>query len=160
MNRRSVLLATALMLGISLLGGISLAQAQQANEAAVKSAIDAYHSALGSLDAKKMAGLWAHLPYAVLINPSDKAISVGWADVNKNWEDTFNTYSELKVTQSDGPYIHIKGNTAWASGIASATGSLKSGVSFNNSLTYELDVFEKFGRQWFLVSHSAVRVPK
>ena len=94
---------------------------------AVKAVIDGYHSALSALDVQKMDGLWAHDPYVVLINPRDKGISVGWDAVKKNWDATFAAWSELKVTQQDGPHIHVNGNVAWASGIALAAGKLKNG---------------------------------
>ncbi len=125
----------------------------------MQSTIDAYHSALNSLDAKKVEALWAHVPYAMLINPGNKAVSVGWENVKKNWEDTFNAFSQLKVTQSDGPHIHIKGHTAWADGIASASVTPKSGQSTNIQV-FELDVFERHGGHWLLVSHSALGIPK
>ncbi len=111
MNRRTTitLLAQALLLSIVLLAGTGTSNAQQSD---IKSAIDAFHVAIGSLDMKKMEPLWAHEKYVTLINPSDKSISVGRGAVKKNWETTFNSVAGLKVTQSGGPQIRIKGDEA------------------------------------------------
>jgi hypothetical protein len=48
------------------------------------------------------------------IDPSDKSISVGWDAVKNNFESEFNAFSELKVTQADGPHIQVKGDVAWS----------------------------------------------
>jgi hypothetical protein len=61
---------------------------------------------------------WNHDAHVILINPSDKSVSVGWDAVKKDWEKHFNFLSELKVTQADGPHISTKGEVAWATGIA------------------------------------------
>jgi len=128
MNRRTALSLTVRFLaGAAVLASIGSISAQQADTDAVKAVIDGYHSALSALDVQKMDGLWAHDPYVVLINPRDKGISVGWDAVKKNWDATFAAWSELKVTQQDGPHIHVNGNVAWASGIALAAGKLKNG---------------------------------
>ena len=108
---------------------------------------------------QKMDPLWAHDAYVILINPQDKSISIGWDAVKKNWESTFNSDSELKVTQADGPHIHVNGNVAWSTGIANAVVKPKVGDAVN-ARTYEADVFQKSGTQWLLVSHAAWRVPK
>ena len=106
----------------------------------------------------KMDAVWAHDADAMLINPRDKNISVGWDAIKKNWEATFNFWSELKVTRTAGP-IHISGNIAWATGIADVVGKSKAGAAVN-APTFESDVFEKRGDRWLLVSHSAWRVPQ
>ena len=160
MNRRTAFsLTVGFLAGAAVLASIGSISAQQADTDAVKAVIDGYHSALSALDVQKMDGLWAHDPYVVLINPRDKGISVGWDAVKKNWDATFAAWSELKVTQQDGPHIHVNGNVAWASGIALAAGKLKNGTTVS-SPTYEIDVMEKRGNSWLLVSHTAVRVPQ
>jgi ketosteroid isomerase-like protein len=89
------------------------------------------------------------------VNPQDKSISVGWDAIKKNWETMFSSVSELKVTQADGPHIHVTGDVAWATGIANDTFKTKAGAAVN-APTYETDVFEKRGSQWLLVSHTAL----
>jgi ketosteroid isomerase-like protein len=74
-----------------------------AQDADVKAAVAAYHAALTSLDLSKMKALWAYDGNVILINPADKAVSVGWDAVKKNWEGTFTFFSQLDVTQVDGP---------------------------------------------------------
>jgi ketosteroid isomerase-like protein len=159
MSRRTSikLIAQALLLSVVvLLAGNGKSYAQQSG---IKTAIDAFHAALTSLDMKKMDAIWAHESYVMLINPSDKSISVGWDAVKNKWEATFNSYAELKVTQADGPHIHVNGNVAWATGIATAELKTKAGTGFSGPV-FETDVFEKHGRRWLLVSHTALRAPQ
>jgi ketosteroid isomerase-like protein len=137
--------------------GKSYAQQSEVNN--VKAAVEAFHAALGTLDVSKMDPLWAHDAYVTLINPRDKSISVGWDAVKKNWEATFDADSELKVSQADGPHIHIDGNVAWSTGMANAALKLKAGNAVN-APTFEATVFQKRGSQWLLVSHAAWRVPQ
>ena len=158
MNRRNIFTLPAVaVLGLVLVPCGALAQ--QSDIDAVKAAIVSFHAALGSLDAQKMEPLWAHESYVTLINPADKSISVGYDAVKKSWEDSFKGYTELKATETDGPYIHANGNVAWSTGIAQAEAKFKNGNAFSGNV-FETDVFEKQGGRWLLVSHSALRVPK
>jgi ketosteroid isomerase-like protein len=157
MNRRNILSLSAITaLGLALLPGNAVAQ--QSDTDKVKAALDAFHAALSSLDIGKMDVVWAHDADAMLINPRDKSISVGWDAIKKNWEATFSFWSELKVTRTDGP-IHVSGNVAWATGIADSVGKSKAGAAVT-APTFESDVFEKRGDRWLLVSHTALRVPQ
>jgi hypothetical protein len=52
----------------------------------VKSATDAYHSALEAAVASKMESLWAHDANVLLVNPADTSVSVGWDAVKGNWK--------------------------------------------------------------------------
>jgi len=162
MNRRAstALIGRALVFSIVvLLAGNGKSGAQQSDIDAVKAAIAAYHAALGTLDVAKMDPLWAHDAAVMLVNPPDKSISVGWDPVKKNWEASFSRETELKVTQAEGPYIQVKGDVAWATGVANAAIKLKTGNAFT-APTVETDVFEKRGGAWLLVSHTASRLPK
>ena len=159
LNRRAsiTLIAQGLLLAlIVLLAGNGRSYAQQAD---IKGAIDGFHAALTSLDMKKMEPIWAHESYVMLINPSAKNISVGWEAVKKNWEATFNGLGELKVTQTDGPNIHVNGDVAWATGLVSAQLKTKTGAAVTENV-FETDVFEKHGGGWQLVSHTALRASK
>jgi ketosteroid isomerase-like protein len=127
MNRRTTaaLIARAMLLSVVvLLGGNGKSYAQQADIDSVKATVEAYHAAIGSLDMSKMDPLWAHDAYVTVIQPRDKGISVGWDAVKKSWETLPNVWSDLKVTQTDGPHIHIDGNVAWSEGIANAAGTI------------------------------------
>ena len=159
MDRRAILMGVGLVGSAALLLNTPPVSAQQSEAAAVKAVIDDFHAALSALDAKKMDSLWAHDAYVTLINPRDKAISVGWDAVKKNWDATYPVWSQLKVTQQDGPDIHVDGRVAWASGIAVAAGQLRNGTAVS-SPTYEIDVLEKRDNRWLLVSHTALRVPQ
>jgi ketosteroid isomerase-like protein len=157
MNRRDILSLSAITaLGLGLRPGNAVAQ--QSDTDKVKAALDDFHAALSSLDIDKMDAIWAHDADAMLINPRDKSISVGWDAIKKNWEATFNVWSELKVTRTGGP-IHVSGNIAWATGIADVVGKSKTGTAVT-APTFESSVFEKRGERWLLVSHSAWRVPQ
>ena len=159
MNRHisTALIARALLFSVVvLLAGNARSYAQEVD---IKAAVAAYHAALGSLDIAKMEPLWAHDADVMLINPADKGISVGWDAARKDWEAQFAVLSDLKVTQTDGPHIAVKGDVAWSTGIANAAAKSKAGADVGG-LVYESDVFEKRGGQWLLVSHTALAAPK
>jgi ketosteroid isomerase-like protein len=159
MNRRNILaIAAATGLGLSLLS--STACAQQSDTDKIKATIDDFHAAISSLDIRKMDDLWAHEPYVMVINPRDKGVSVGWDAVRKNWETVFNFWTDLKVTKTDGPHIHINGGLAWADGIAVVAGKPKTGEPISNAPTLETGILEKRGDRWLVVSWSAWRAPQ
>jgi ketosteroid isomerase-like protein len=161
MNRRTALALTIGLSSIGLLAGNGIGHAQQSDADKVKAAIDGFHTAISSLDIRKMDDVWAHEPYAMVVNPRDKTVTVGWDAIRKNFEGTvFQFWSELKVTGRDAPTIHIKGETAWATGIAVASGKPKAGGDAINAPTFESAVFEKRGDRWLIVSWSAWRVPQ
>jgi ketosteroid isomerase-like protein len=146
------------VLGVSLLAPCS-ALAQQSDVDAVKTAYASFLAALGSLDIQKMEPLWAHESYVTLVNPA-KSISIGSDAAKKNWEDgIFKGYAELKVTDVDGPHIHINGNVAWLTGITHAEGKMKNGNSTDANV-FATQVYEKHGDRWLLVANTALRVPK
>lgn len=157
MNWRNILsLSAVTVLGFGLLAGNAVAQ--QSDIEKVKAALDAFNTALSSLDIGKMDAVWGHDADAMLINPRDKSISVGWDAIKKNWEATFNFWSELKVTRTEGP-IHVSGNVAWSTGVADVVGKSKAGAAVSTP-TFEADVFERRGDRWLMVSHSAWRIPQ
>ena len=156
MNRRNILsLSATAALGLAVLPINAVAQQSEIDK--VKATLDAFGAALSSLDISKMDAVWAHDADAMLINPRDKTVSVGWDAIKKNWEATFAFWSELKVTRTSGP-IHVSGNVAWSLGSAEVVGKSKAGDAVS-SPTFESDVFEKRGDRWLMVSHSAWRIP-
>src|SRR5262245_42319610 len=44
------------------------------------------HTAISSLDIRKMDDVWPHEPYAMAVNPRDKTVTVGWDAIRKNFE--------------------------------------------------------------------------
>jgi len=160
MNRRNTLALTlGLCSGIALLLGNGTVFAQQSETDKVKAAIDGFHAALDSLDIRKMEEVWAHDPFVMMVNPRDKSLSIGWDSVKKNWEATFNFWTELKTPRTDGPHIHISGNVAWVNGMVVANGKPKTGAGVS-APTFETVIFEKRGDRWLIVSHSAWRTPQ
>ena len=183
MKRRNAITLIVRALLLSFLAVLAGGSKSYAQESDIKAAVDVYHAALGSLDVSKMEPLWAHDTDVILINPADKSISVGWDAVKKGWEAQFNFLSELKVTQADGPYVSVKGDVAWSTGIAKAVAKSKTGADVGRllwradrlcvfgdasaqsvdqiaTLVYESDVFERRDGQWLLVSHTALAVSK
>src|SRR5262249_42293837 len=106
MNRRAMISLVATVFGSTLLGCTG-AGAQQSDEDKIKAAINAYHEAISALDIAKMEPIWAHDPYVMAIQPRTTTIAVGWDDVKNAWEGTFALWTELKITQKEGPHIHI-----------------------------------------------------
>jgi|HubBroStandDraft_6_1064221.scaffolds.fasta_scaffold220183_1 ketosteroid isomerase-like protein len=155
MTRRTSLTPIARVLVFSVIAliaaiiGKSYAQSDMND---VKAVVTAYHAALSALDAAKMEALWVEDHSVMDIEPSAKSISLGWNAVKKTFETEFNAFSELKVTQADGPHIQVKGDVAWSTGIANASWKTKAGDV--------VDVFEKRNGHWLLVSHVALRVPQ
>jgi ketosteroid isomerase-like protein len=138
-------------------GTVLIASNANAQEADIKAAIDAYHAAISSLDITKMDPLWVHDASVMVINPRSKSVSVGWDAVRKAWQASTDNWSELKVTQRDGPHTQVKGDVAWATGIANVTGKAKTGNS-TDAPTFETDVFERRDGHWLLVSHTGLRI--
>ena len=116
---------------------------------------------LTKLELQILEALWAHDDSVMDIEPNDKAISLGWDAVKKNFETEFAGVAQLKLEQKDGPHIQVKGDVARSIGIANAaTLQPKGGPVLSNVQTYETDVFEKRDGKWLLVSHVALRVPQ
>ena len=124
----------------------------QSDADAVKAAVDAYHAALVSLDVAEVAPLWAHDGDVMVVNPADGNVSVGWEAVKKSWEGDLSKMSELTLTQSEGPYIQVRGDVAWATGVLIAGAKMKGGGGGSGPL-FESDIFERHGGSWLLVSH-------
>ena len=127
-------------------------------EAAVKSTMASFYTALSSRDMSKMQAIWAHVPYATLLNPRDKAAAVGWSDISKRWQDVFDHWSYLNLTSKELPQVHVKGNAAWSHSMGLAQGTGKDGQQ-TEFVTLQTDVFEKIGNRWLLVSHHASLQP-
>jgi hypothetical protein len=81
---RMLLLAFAVLLVGS---GVGAAQQSEADQ--VKAVLAALQGAISSLDMAKMEPLWVHDANVMLINPRDKAVSIGWDQAKKNWETVF-----------------------------------------------------------------------
>jgi uncharacterized protein (TIGR02246 family) len=163
MNGRAsiTLIAQALLFSsVFLVAGNGMSYAQSDTDD-VKAVVDAYRAALSALDAPKMETLWAHDDTVMDIEPNDKAISLGWDAVKKNFDTEFANLAQLKLMQVDGPHIQVKGDAAWSTGIANATTlQPKGGPVLTNVQTFETDVFQKRDGHWLLVSHTALRVPQ
>ena len=164
MNRLAARTTTAValvFLGITLLAGERIGYTQPRSDSdAVEAAVDAFHAALANLDIEKLQAVWAQEPYAVLVNPRDKAPAVGWDAVKKDWQNgVFGFWSELKLTPKEPPQIHINQATASVTGVTGVEGKNKGGQTLNFTII-ETQVYEKRGDRWLIISHHASPVPK
>lgn len=158
-RRQMVSLAAASLCLGAVLVTANLAKAAPSDSTEIGAAIQGFHAALESRDLNKMEAVWAHETYALLVTPRDKTVTVGWDNVRKSWETTFNFWAELKIQVIDAPHIRINGNVAWADSSVVAIGKSKAGADIKGA-TFESYVFERRGRQWLLVSHNAWRMPQ
>jgi ketosteroid isomerase-like protein len=125
----------------------------------VKAAVAAYHAALSSLNIAKIEALWAHDDNVTQLEPASKAIIHGWKAVKKGLEDFFGGFSEVKISQADGPHIRVKGEVAWSTGLSYATAKTKAGEAMTLNV-FDTQIFEKRGGKWLVVSNIALPVPQ
>src|SRR5262249_14200584 len=120
MSHRSAIISTAaaLLFGTSALIGRSQAgYAGPADFKQIKASVYRYVDALWRRDIGKMGRVWSHADYAMLVSTRSNRSSVGWNAIKKQWEDgVFGFWSDLKVTMTDEPRIHVnrRGSTGWA----------------------------------------------
>jgi hypothetical protein len=86
MNRRTSLALTIALSSACLLAGSGIGHAQQSEADKVKAAMEGYHTAISTLDIKKMDEVWVDEPYVVFVGPRDKTVSIGWDAVRKDWK--------------------------------------------------------------------------
>jgi ketosteroid isomerase-like protein len=125
-----------------------------AEDADVKTAIEANHAAIHSLNIAEIANVWSHSADVTLINPNDTSVSVGWDAVSDRWEDMIEHVDSLDIKQTEGPYVTVTGDVARAIGIAHATLHIKSQAPIEVTFA-ETDVLLKQNGKWLIVSHSA-----
>jgi ketosteroid isomerase-like protein len=125
----------------------------------VKAAVATYHAALSSLNIAKIETLWAHDDSVTQLEPTSKAIIHGWKAVKKGLEDFFGGFSEVKISQADGPHVRVKGDAAWATGRTHAVAKTKAGEAMTLNV-FDTQIFEKRGGAWLVVSNIALPVPQ
>ena len=125
----------------------------------VKAAVATYHAALSSLNIAKIETLWAHDDSVTQLEPTSKAIIHGWKAVKKGLEDFFGGFSEVKMSQADGPHVRVKGDAAWATGRTHAVAKTKAGEAMTLDV-FDTQIFEKRGGAWLVVSNIALPVPQ
>jgi ketosteroid isomerase-like protein len=151
------LIAWAVLFVVGVMMGPTAARATADSD--VQAAVQRFHRALESHDLSQMDPLWVHSDRVVLVNPTSTAVSVGWAAVQENWRLLFNAFTQLTLTQLDGPHVQISGDVAWATGLVNADIKLKSGASVREA-TFETAIFQKTEDGWRLVSHVASTAPR
>ena len=93
------------------------------------------------------------------LEPASKAIIHGWKAVKKGLEAFFGGFSELKISQTDGPHVRVKGDAAWATGRTHAVAKTKAGEAMTLNV-FDTQIFEKRGGAWLVVSNIALSVPQ
>ena len=156
MNRRTALALTMGLSSICLLAGNGIGHAQQSDVDKVKAAIDGFHTAISSLDIRKMDDVWAHEPYATFMGPLSTTIVVGWEGVRRAWEMRFGQFDRVTISLAESR-VHTNGKVAWAVGIENVQLLRKNGetLSFDAFVT---NVFEKHDSRWLIVSHQATPI--
>ena len=125
----------------------------------VKAAVAAYHAALSSLNIAKIETLWAHDDNVTQLEPTSKSIIHGWKAVKKGLEDFFGGFSEVRMSQADGPYVRVKGDIGWSTGRTRAVVKTKAGEAMTLNV-FDTQIFEKRGGAWVVVSNIALPVPQ
>lgn len=125
----------------------------------VKAAVAAYHAALSSLDTTRIEFLWVHDDSVIQVEPGSQDVTVGWHAVKKTIEEFFGGFSELNVTQAEGPHIRVKGEVAWSTGITAAAAKPKSGEAWTARVC-DTQIFERRNDKWLVVSNIALAVPQ
>lgn len=138
--------------------GSSLAQTASDVEA-VRTANQAYYTALSARDIRAMEQLWSQSPDDVNVAPPVRpAAHVGWTEVKKTYESFWATLDELTVSM-ENPTIKVEGNVAWAYGTEQAKrrtkdGQVSAGPNFGTS------IFVKRNSRWLMVFHQAALMPQ
>jgi len=152
---RQVISALAVLLAFN----GSAANAQTAEEKNVLAANDAFDKAISARDVPAMEKLWVNAPYVVVIHPSSTAPVVGWESVKKTFVDQAARYTEFKVVLTE-PKVHVLSPTsAYVTGIETFEAKRTNGEAAAFSAN-TINVYEKRGDQWQLVTHQATPIRK
>ncbi len=146
------------LLSVGLLLGAGNALAQKAADAEVLAANQAFYAALSARDVVAMQKLWSGDADIGHISPFDKAASIGWDAVKKDFEGTFGAFTELKVTMEQ-PSVKIHGSTAWVNGIEKAQWKNKAGEVGGGEIL-GTTIFVKQAGHWLVAFHHASMMPK
>ena len=159
MTRHSIREITVLFLSAVIFATSNAVVAQQSSDIdAVKAANQAFYAALSARDISAMQRVWSSDIDIQNIGPVSKSPAVGWDDIQKRFEDTFASFSELKVSMEQ-PRIKVNGSIAWVSGIEQGESKGKDGVP-HSSTNLATNIFEKKPNGWQMVYHHASRTPQ
>lgn len=157
LGRFNSISASWFLLVAILISGSAVAQ-QQSEMAAVKAANQAFYAALSARDVVAMQKVWSSDPEIQNIGPRNKTITVGWDNIKKGFEGTFDSFPELKVSMME-PRLKIVGAVAWVSGIEQAQRKDKTGASISGA-NLATGIFQKQDGRWLLVYHHASVIPQ
>jgi ketosteroid isomerase-like protein len=142
---------------VALLNGSAIAQ-QQSEIDAVKTANQAFYTALSARDVASMQKVWSSDADIQNLGPRDKAFTVGWDTMKNGFGRLFDSLAELNVSMAE-PRVKIVGSVAWASGIEQAQRKDKKGAT-SNGTNLATNIFQKQDGRWLMVHHHASLMPQ
>lgn len=156
----SLWFATTLLVGLIFLAGP--AGAQQTSEVeAIKTANQAFYTALSDRDFDAMAAVWAKKPYVVNIGPRSTEVLIGYGDAVANyWPSTFERWSEGEVKMASIAHIYVDTKLASVVGMESAVLYPKEGGEPRKFDLFVTNLFERDGDRWLMISHHAQMIPE
>ena len=152
---RWLLLAAACITFV--INGSALAQ-QPSETDAVKAANQAFYTALSARDLGAMQKVWSSDPEIQNIGPANTTITVGWENIKKGFEGTFDRFPDLKASQKE-LRIKIVGAVAWVSGVEDVERKDKSGAA-SRGANFGTNIFQKQDGRWVMVYHHASVIPQ
>jgi ketosteroid isomerase-like protein len=139
-----------------LVSGSAVAQSKSDMDA-VKGANRAFYAALSGHDIAEMQKVWSSDAEIQNIGPRSKTMAVGWDNIKKGFESTFDSFPELKVSME--PRIKIVGSVAWTSGIEQTQRKDKNGAA-SSAANLATNIFQKQDGHWQMVYHHASLMPQ
>jgi ketosteroid isomerase-like protein len=130
----------------------------QPDTGAIKSANDAFYSAISARSADAIDRVWSHDEAVFNIFAVSKTPMIGWKAVKSGYDNLFERFTELSVSMAE-PVIRQDGDDALVVGVEMQKAKLPNGDSVAASLPVT-NVFVKRGGQWLMVHHHSSRPPQ
>lgn len=158
MNRRFILAAATAAAATAVVMSIGAVEAQApADIEGVKSASKAFYAALNT-GPEAMHKVYAKVPYAAYINPAMKTRAVGWDGVKSAVDGSWVVVPTRSVAINNSS-IQVRGALAWEIGDELGNVKTKDGTQLKIDAAV-VNIYEKIGGQWLIVSHHAQLRPQ
>ena len=148
----------SLTLLIGLIAQVEPTSSQANDVDGIKTANDAYYSALSAHDISAMEKVWAKDGQVSNIFSAAKSPSFGLSAIRADYEDLFKRLGSVSVVMTV-PSVRQQGDLALVTGVETAEGKLPNGepVKFSPVAT---NVFVKQDAQWLMIHHHTSRPPQ
>jgi ketosteroid isomerase-like protein len=150
----------ALAVGLVAISSASHAQTQSLapDSASLKAAMSHYFEVTTSRDMEALGKLWAHTPDVMLVFPSDKQPSFGWAAVQASYQKTMSYYKSWTVAPKGESHLQ------WFPGLVIATTpvQIQATRKSGEAASYALQVTQTFVWQdnhWLITSAHTSLLP-